>query len=147
VTKSGLKLLKFSLSYSIYFVPDAWLFCIVVNFVICSSLGLLYISVVILLVLIFGTETVHKVSAGNTIEKNSSDMGRLFPNLNAVVAFSALTLLVGRRKGIQSVKMGEWWRWALLSPDGVAPSRRFSVSASVHLFLYHKIQKFSSGTS
>jgi len=61
VTKSGLKLLKFSLSYSIYFVPDAWLFCIVVNFVICISLGLLYISVVILLVLIFGTETVHKV--------------------------------------------------------------------------------------
>ena len=32
--------------------PDAWLFSIVVNLVICISLGLLYISVVVLLVLI-----------------------------------------------------------------------------------------------
>ena len=27
--------------------------------------------------------------------------------------------------------MGGWWRWALVSPDGVAPSRMVGVSASV----------------
>jgi len=32
------------------------------------------------------------------------------------------------------------------SPDGVAPSRMVSVSASVNLPLHHKVQKFSSGT-
>jgi len=41
---------------------------------------------------------------------------------------------------------GGWWRWALLSPDGVAPSWMVSVSASVNLTLHHKVQKFSSGT-
>ena len=38
--------------------------------------------------------------------------------------------------------MGGWWRWALLSPDGVAPS----VSASVNLPLHHKVQRFSTDT-
>jgi len=42
--------------------------------------------------------------------------------------------------------MGGWWRWALVGPDGVAPSRMVSVSASVNLPLHHKVQKFSSGT-
>jgi len=32
------------------------------------------------------------------------------------------------------------------SPDGVAPIRMVSVSASVSLPLHHKVQKFSSGT-
>jgi len=40
----------------------------------------------------------------------------------------------------------EIWRWALLSPDGVAPNWMVSVSASVNLLLHHKVQKFSSGT-
>jgi len=32
---------------------------------------------------------------------------------------------LGSRKGIQLVKnIGIWWRWALVSPDGVAPSRK-----------------------
>jgi len=39
-----------------------------------------------------------------------------------------------------------WWRWALVSPDGVAPSRMVGVSASVNLPLHHKVQNFSSGT-
>ena len=39
-----------------------------------------------------------------------------------------------------------WWTWALLSPDGVVPSRMVGVSASVNLLLHHKVQKFSSGT-
>ena len=39
-----------------------------------------------------------------------------------------------------------WWRWALVSLDGVAPSRMVGVSASVNLPLHHKVQKFSSGT-
>jgi len=71
---------------------------------------------------------------------------RLFPNPNALVAFSALTLLAGWQEGLPSVKNGGWWRWALVSPDGVAPSRIVGVSASVHLPLHHKVQKFSSGT-
>ena len=41
---------------------------------------------------------------------------------------------------------GGWWRRALVSPDGVAPSRMVSVSASVNLPLHRKVQKFSSGT-
>ena len=42
--------------------------------------------------------------------------------------------------------MGGWWKWALVSPDGVMPSRMVGVSASVNLPLHHKVQKFSSGT-
>jgi len=58
-----------------------------------------------------------------------------------------LTLLVGRQEGHPArKKYGGWWRWALVSPDGVAPSRMVSVSASVDLPLHHKVQKFSSGT-
>jgi len=41
--------------------------------------------------------------------------------------------------------MGDGGRWALVSPDGVAPSRLVGVSASVNLPLHHKVQKFSSG--
>ena len=37
------------------------------------------------------------------------------------------------------------WRWALVSPDAVAPSWMVGVSASDSLPLYHKVQKFSSG--
>jgi len=36
--------------------------------------------------------------------------------------------------------------WALVSADGVAPSRMVGVSDSVNLPLHHKVQKFSSGT-
>jgi len=36
--------------------------------------------------------------------------------------------------------------WALVSLDGVAPSWMVSMSASVNLPLYHKVQKVSSGT-
>jgi len=36
--------------------------------------------------------------------------------------------------------------WAMVSPDGVVPSRIVCVSASVNLPLHHKVQKFSSGT-
>ena len=39
------------------------------------------------------------------------------------------------------------WRWALVSPDGVAPSWMVGVSSSVNLCLHHEVQKFSSGTS
>jgi len=43
-------------------------------------------------------------------------------------------------------KMGGWWRWTLVSPDGVAPNRMVDASASVNLPLHHKIQKFCFGT-
>jgi len=36
--------------------------------------------------------------------------------------------------------------WALVSPDGVAPSRIGGLSASVNLPLHRKVQKFSSST-
>jgi len=58
-----------------------------------------------------------------------------------------LTLLVGRQEGYSACKNGGWWRWALASPDGVAPIRIVGVDASVNLPLHHKVQKFSSGTS
>jgi len=66
---------------------------------------------------------------------------------NVRIAFSALTLLVGRQEGHPTCKKnGRWWRWALVSPDGVAPSRMVGVCASLNLPLHHKVQKFSSGT-
>ena len=52
--------------------------------------------------------------------------------------FSALLKLDGGAGG--------WWRWVLVSLDGVAPSRIVGVSASVNLPLHHKVQKFFSGT-
>jgi len=56
-------------------------------------------------------------------------------------------LLVGRQEGYPArKKYGGWRRWALVSPDGVAPSRMVSVFASVNLLLHHKVQKLSSGT-
>jgi len=36
--------------------------------------------------------------------------------------------------------MGGWWRWALVSLDGLAPSRMVGVSTSVNLPLHHKVQ-------
>jgi len=58
-----------------------------------------------------------------------------------------LRLVLGLRLDLGfSVKNGAWWRWALVSPDGVVSSRTVSVSASVNLPLHHKVQKFSSGT-
>ena len=57
----------------------------------------------------------------------------------------ANTALAKRALRAHAVKMGGWWRWALVSPDGVAPSWMVSVSASVNLPLHHKVQ-FSSGT-
>jgi len=35
-------------------------------------------------------------------------------------------------------KYGGWWRWALVSPDGVSPSRMVGVPPSVNLRLHHK---------
>jgi len=53
----------------------------------------------------------------------------------------------GGRKGTRPVKTyGGWWRRALVSPDGVAPSWMVGVSASGNLPLHHKVQKFSSST-
>jgi len=43
--------------------------------------------------------------------------------------------------------LGGWWRWTLVSPDGMVPSQMVGVSASVNSPLHHKVHKFSSGTS
>jgi len=69
----------------------------------------------------------------------------------AVVIYSCLPSVLrhcwlASRKGIHLYKMGGWWRWALVSPDGEAPSWIVGVSASINLPLHHKVQKFSSGT-
>jgi len=48
--------------------------------------------------------------------------------------------LVGRQEGhLACKKYGGWWRWALVSLDGVAPSWIVGVSASVTLPLHHKV--------
>jgi len=60
--------------------------------------------------------------------------------------FSALTLLVGLQEGHPARKNMGMVEVDTISPDGVAPSRMVSVSASVNLSLHHKVQKFSSGT-
>jgi len=50
-----------------------------------------------------------------------------------------LTLLIGQQEEHAACKkMGGWWRWALVSPDGVAPSRMVGVSVSVNLPLHIK---------
>ena len=47
---------------------------------------------------------------------------------------------VRRQCPVCKKKYGRWWRWALVSPDGVAPSRMVSVSAPVNLPLHHKVE-------
>ena len=72
---------------------------------------------------------------------------RLWNFISVILAVQVLWhCLLGDRKGIRPVKNGRWWRWALVGPDGVAPNRMVSVSASVNLPLLHKVQKFFSGT-
>ena len=56
------------------------------------------------------------------------------------------TLLLGCIAVQLSKNMGGWWRLAVISPDGLAPSRMVGMSASVNLPLHHKVQKSSSGT-
>jgi len=79
-------------------------------------------------------------------------MATNFPTKIAINAFlpeimTGDSLMVGQEEGHPACKkMGGWWRWALVSPDGVAPSWMVGVSASVNLPLHHKVQKFSSGT-
>jgi len=69
----------------------------------------------------------------------------VLPNPNALVAFSALMLLVGWQEGHPACKKWDGGGGQLVSLDGVAPSRMVGVSASVNLPLNHNIQKFSSG--
>jgi len=52
----------------------------------------------------------------------------LFLVTSISLSFSALTLLVGRQEGHPACKkMEDGGRWALVSPDGVTPSRMVSV--------------------
>ena len=55
-----------------------------------------------------------------TVEENSSVFSLI---RMCYFAFSALTLLVGRQEGHPACKKMGWRRWALVSPDGVAPNR------------------------
>ena len=87
----------------------------------------------------YGTETVQVTPLRRTLVSS--------PYPNALVAFSALMLLVGRQEGHPACKKMEgWWRWAVVSLVGVAPSQMVGESACVNLRLHHKVQKFSSGT-
>jgi len=70
----------------------------------------------------------------------------LLPNPNALVAFSALTLLVGWQEGHPDCKKyGRMEEVGTGCPDGVMPSQMVGVSASINLPLHHKVQKFSCG--
>ena len=67
--------------------------------------------------------------------------------MSIALAFSALTLLVGRQEGhLACKKWGDGGGGHWLIRIGVAPSWTVIVSACVHLPLQHKVQKFSSGT-
>jgi len=59
--------------------------------------------------------------------------------------FDTVGWVAGRASSLY--KKWGWWRWPLVSPDGVAPSWMVGLFASVNLPLHHKVQKFSSGTS
>ena len=64
-----------------------------------------------------------------------------------LVAFSVLKLLVGRQEGHPACKKyGGMVEVALVSPDGVAPSRMVGLSAFLNLSVHDEVQKFSSGT-
>jgi len=67
------------------------------------------------------------------------DCIRNLPSVLYAVGWAA-----GRASSLE--KMGGWWRWALVGPDGMVPRWMVSVSASVSLPLHHKVQKFYSGT-
>jgi len=77
-------------------------------------------------------------------------LGSLFVHLfrSSILFFWFSLQCFDRQEGHPACKEmgGGWWRWAMVSPDGVAPSRMVRVSASVNLPLHHKVQKFSSGT-
>ena len=70
-----------------------------------------------------------------------------FPNPNALVAFSALMLLVGRQEGHPACKKygedGGGWHWLVQIEWH---SAGWSVCLPVNLLLHHKVRKFSSGT-
>ena len=69
------------------------------------------------------------------------------PGFSFLFYFVLHTLLVGRQEGHPACKKWGMVAVALVSQDGVAPSRMVGMSASVNLPLHHKVQKFSSGTS
>jgi len=60
---------------------------------------------------------------------NNNDNNKLIVTVTVICAFSALTLLVGQHEWHLVCKKWRWWRWALVSPDGVVPSRMVGVSA------------------
>jgi len=68
------------------------------------------------------------------LKNHMSKLHEIFCMLSVAVAFSALTLLVGRQEGHLACKNGGWWRWALVSPDGVAPSLMVGVFAELLIF-------------
>jgi len=87
---------------------------------------------------LYGTETMQVTPLRRTL-------AHLLPNPNALVAFSALMLLVRRHERHLACKnMGRWWRWALDSPDGVLPSPLVSVSAMPLLIFHCTIKSRSS---
>ena len=78
--------------------------------------------------------------AGNSAAESKHFLSAVYQN--ALVAFSALTLLVGRQEGHPACE-----KWGMVVGSGVEwrLSQTICVSASVNLPLYH-VQKFSSGT-
>jgi len=57
-----------------------------------------------------------------------------------------LNLNLHQQSTLRTIDVWGMVKWALVSADGVAPSRMVGVSASVNLPMHHKVQKFSSGS-
>jgi len=94
--------------------------------------GLWSMSVIVVTFLFKGTETVQITPLRRTLACAS--------------CLQCFALLLGHQEGLPACKNGGWWRWALVSPDGVALGRMLGVSASVNPPLDHEVQKFYSGT-
>jgi len=61
-------------------------------------------------------QCVHMLRCCGNITRTQKVSEYMLVFVHALVAFSALTVLVGRQEGHPDCKkMGGWWRWALVS--------------------------------
>jgi len=75
----------------------------------------------------------HSCSAGQTVACNG-DPQREVELVDCLKKKDKARIRKNKRTSLMSIfqMVVGWWRWALVSPDGVAPSRMVSVSASVN---------------
>ena len=78
--------------------------------------------------------------------KNTSKHTLTYSHQRLWIIYRTLRCYINTVLLLLPIRTVGWWRWSLVSPDGVVRSRMVSVSASVDLLLHHTVQKFSSGT-